>query len=420
MTLPLESTSRRNGRLIVLGQGVSYLGDYLAFFLALPVFVRDATGSAGSLGLLAAFETGAVFLFGLFAGVLLDRVRVRRAVILADLARAAGFGLLSLALFSDVEAVWMAYAVAFLVGSMGTVFDAGLQSYMPVVLTDEELPSTNGGVEFARNLAMTLGFLAGGIVIAYAGGLAGAFAFDGATYLISVVAIIGLREIAPRPKTTAEPVIKALSAGLVQLWRIRPLRWATAAAVATNFAFAPLAAILTLFAEAELGIVDSELLGVFFALFSGIAALGGLTAGPLIRLVGTGRAVIIGGLLFGAGAVGAGISEGWWAVIPFGVATGGVAINQAAFVTLRQRLTPPDVMGRVIAASRTIAWVGIPIGASLGGALGDVIGLRPLFVIGGGLIVLVAFVLVLTPLRLHDQDMPSSAARVRSTSWFDV
>lgn len=399
-----------------MGQGVSYLGDYLAFFLALPVFVRDRTGSAGSLGLLAASETAAVFLFGLLAGVLLDRVRIRRAVVFADLARAAAFGLLALAVVGDVEATWMAFAVAFVIGSMGTVFDTGLQSYMPAVMEDSDLPGANGGVESARNLAMTLGFLLGGIVLAWGDGLALAFAIDGLTYLVSVIAVLALRETRPRAVRVPEPVGAALVVGLRTLWQIGRLRWATAAAVITNTAFAPLAAVLTLYAQIDLGITDDRLLGVFFAVFSAIAAIGGILAGRIIRLVGMGRSVVLGGAIFGLGAMGAGVASGWWAVIPFGVATGGVAINQAAFVTLRQRITPEPVMGRVIAASRTIAWIGIPIGASLGGVLGDAIGLRPLFVGGGLTILLTAAILAAGPLGRSDQASERSASRTRSTS----
>jgi len=409
---------RRNLRLLVLGQGVSFLGDYLAFFLALPVFVRDRTGSAGSLGLLAAAETVAVLLFGFLAGVLVDRVRVvRRTIILADLARAAAFGLLALAVVAEVQATWMAFGVAFVVGSMGTVFDTGLQTLMPGVLDADQLGPANGGIEFARNLAMTVGFLAGGAVLAWGGGIAGAFALDGLTYLVSVVALLGLKQVRQLPRSEPEPVWQSLTDGVRWLWASRPLRWATGAAVGTNLAFAPLAAVLTLYAEVELGIVDNSRLGVFFAIFSAIAAVGGIAAGRLIGRLGVGRTLILGAVLFGSGAIVAGVSAGWWAVGPFGVATAGVAINQAAFVTLRQRITPSEKLGRVTAASRTISWVGIPIGASVGGLLGDVVGLRPLFVVGGGSIVAIGVVLaVLSPLRRTDADL---TAEWRATDWLD-
>lgn len=393
---------RRNLGLIVAGQGVSHLGDYLAFFLALPVFVRDRTGSAEALGLLYAAETAAILIFGFFAGVLLDRVRLKRAVVLADLARALAFALLALAVANDSAETWMAFLVAFVVGSMGTVFDAGLQSFMPLALTDDTLPVANGGIEFARNLAMTLGFVAGGLVLATGGGVAGAFALDAATYVVSVLALSLVREIRPRARAPVEPILRSIAVGIGHVWRTRRLRWATLAAVVINFGFAPLAAVLTLYAEVELGIDDDRLLGVFFAVFSAVAALGGLSASRLMRAVGVGRAIILGGFTFGVGAMAVGIADGWWAVIPLGLATGGVAVNQAAFVTLRQRLTPPDRLGRVTAASRTIAFAGLPVGAYLGAILGEAIGLRPLFIAGGTVIAIASLLLVTGPLGNRD------------------
>lgn len=399
--------SRRNLVVLVIGQTVSLLGDYLAFFLALPVFVRDRTGSAGSLGLLAASETAAVLVFGLLAGVLLDRASMRRSIVLADGARAIAFILLAIAVVTDAAETWMAFGVAFVVGSMGTVFDAGLQGYMPALLHDEQLPQANGALEFGRNVAMSAGFVAGGLVIAYAGGIAGAFFLDAGSYLISVIAVLMLREIRPRPRAEPERVWPSIRRGLSFLWRTTSLRWATGAAVLTNLAFAPLAAVMTLYAEAELGIDQEAALGLFFALFSALAAFASALAPRLMRTLGTGRTVAIGALLFGVGAIGAGLVGGWWAVIPFGVATGGVSVNQAAFVTLRQVLTPADRLGRVIAASRTAAWLGIPIGAYAGGLIGEAVGLRPLFVGGGTLIVLVGAILFAGPLG---RDMGPAAA----------
>jgi len=400
--MPAPRVHRRNLIVIVTGQTVSLLGDYLAFFLALPVFVRDRTGSAASLGLLAALETIAVLAFGLLAGVLLDRASMRRAIVFADLARALAFGLLALAVAGDVAETWMAFAVAFVVGSMSTVFDAGLQGYMPAVLPDDDLPRANAALEFGRNIAMSTGFVLGGLVIAYAGGVAGALALDAATYIVSVVAVLALVEVRPRARAAPEPVLGAIRAGISFLWGSLPLRWATGAAVLTNFAFAPLAAVMTLYAEEELGIAEDQALGIFFALFSVLAALAAAFAPRLMRALGTGRTVAVGTLLFGLGATGAGLVDGWWAVLPFGIATGGVSINNAAFFTLRQVLSPPDRLGRVIAASRTAAWAGIPIGAFLGGVLGDAIGLRPLFVGGGVVILLVGMTLFAGPLGRRD------------------
>jgi MFS family permease len=393
-----SDVARRNIWPLVISQSVSQLGDYLALFFALPVFVRDATGSAAQLGLLAMFETVAVLLFGFIAGVLVDRIRVRRALVTADLIRAAAFGLLAIAVVADAGTVWMAFGVAFLVGSMATVFDTGLESYVPTVLTDSLLVVANSRLQVGRNLAQTLGFVAGGLVLAGGGGLAAAFAFDAATYVVSVAGILLLREVRPRPVVVLEPVMPALVTGLRALWGSAPLRWATASAFAINLCFAPLAAVMTLYAQQDLGIDSDLALGFFFAAFSAIGAAGVALAPRLIAVIGLGRAVIAGAALFGAGAAASGLSNGAVTVVTFGLAMAGVSINQVSFVTLRQRLTPPDRLGRVVAASRTISFAGIPLGAVLGGALGQTIGLRPLFVGGGLLIAATASFLVAGPL----------------------
>lgn len=389
---------RRNLWPLVGGQSISLFGDYLAFFFALPIFVRDTTGSATQLGLLGLFETLAVLGFGFLAGVLLDRVPTRRALVLADFARMIALALLAVAVAADAGETWMAFAVAFIVGSMGTIFDSGLESYVPVVLDDEQLVKANTALSMGRNLAQTLGFVAGGAVIAVTGGVAGAFALDALSYGVSIVAILMLREVRPRVVSPAEPVWASMRSGLITLWRLTPVRWATAAAALANLAFAPLAAVMTLYAEQDLGIESDRALGFFFAGFSMIGLLGVSLAPRIAARVGLGRTVILGGLVFGAGATGAGLAGGAWAVLPFGVAMAGVSINQVAFVTLRQRLTPPALLGRVIAASRTIAWGGIPVGLMIGTPIGDLVGLRPLFVGSGILIAAVAALMILGPL----------------------
>lgn len=395
----LDGTARRNLWPLVLGQSVSLLGDYLGFFLALPVFVRDASGgSATQLGLLGTFETVAVLGFGLIAGLVIDRSRVRRTMVISDLARAAAFALLAVAVALDSGAVWMAFAVAFLVGALGTLFDTGLEGIMPAVLTDDLLVTANSRLQVGRNLAQTGGFVLGGVLLATTGGIAVALAVDAATYLVSAIAIVLLREVRPRPVAPREPVLSSLTEGLRTLWRLRPVRWATAAATLVNLAFAPLAAVIPIYVPEELGIEGTAGLGLFFAGFAIIGAAGVVVGSRVIRFVGLGRTIVLGTVLLGAGAAGVGFANGWVGIVPFGVAAAGVSLSQVGFVTMRQRLTPPDRLGRVIAASRTIAWGGIPVGLMIGTPMADRIGLRALFGAGGLLIVGVTAVLLMSPL----------------------
>jgi hypothetical protein len=72
-------------------------------------------------------------------------------------------------------------------------------------------------------------------------------------------------------------------------------------------------------------------------------------------------------------------------------------------------MTPPHLLGRVVAASRTIAWGGIPVGLMIGTPIGDAVGLRPLFVGSGIAIAVIAALLVLGPLWRKDEPAPDSS-----------
>ena len=63
---------------------------------------------------------------------------------------------------------------------------------------------------------------------------------------------------------------------------------------------------------------------------------------------------------------------------------------------MRQRLSPPEMLGRVVAASRTISWSFIPLGAAIGGALSDAIGLLPVYIFGTCGVLLTAAVVART------------------------
>ena len=90
--------------------------------------------------------------------------------------------------------------------------------------------------------------------------------------------------------------------------------------------------------------------------------------------------------------------EFWWAVIPAGFTFAGMAWVNVALTTMRQRLTPPELLGRVIAASRTLAWLGLPLGAALGGMIAGFVGVVAVYVGGSLLVIVIASFLLTTDL----------------------
>ncbi len=410
--------ARRNRIPIVGGQAISLFGDYIAFF-SLPYFMLALTGDALDLGLTAAAETLPMLLFGLAAGVFLDRRRrLGTTLIGVDLVRAIAFLVLSIAALSDWASPAIVFLVAFVVGAMAVLFDSGLQSWMTQSLLEDDLVAANSDLGLARTLTLSIGPLAGGFIVAFAGGFALAFAINAATFVASALFLALVRPIRPHAKPVREPFGEALKSGVKVLFADPRLRWATLGGTLTNFVFQPLEALLVLFVATE--VLDLETMnaaltdhgfeiGLFFALQAAIGSVGVAFAARVARRIPLGTMYVTGLLMLGGGFMVVALVANWFAVIPAGVAITGVTWVNVALVTMRQRLAPAEQMGRVIAASRTFAWAGLPAGAAIGGLLAGWFGVVPVYLAGAAGVVVVALGLTRTALyRDHVMGTASS------------
>jgi MFS family permease len=175
----------------------------------------------------------------------------------------------------------------------------------------------------------------------------------------------------------------------------------------TNFVFQPLEALLVLFVAQEILGLESVTefasqeglaVGGFIALQAAIGSIGVAFASRVARRLPLGTMYLVGLTLLGAGFLAVVITRSWWAVIPSGIAITGVTWVNVALMTLRQKLAPPEQMGRVIAASRTLAWAGLPLGAALGGFLASAVGIVPVYVVGSSAVLIVTLLLTRTAL----------------------
>ena len=405
--------TRSNIGPLVTGQTVSLLGDYIAFF-TLPYFMLSLTGEALDLGLTAFAETLPMVLFGLAAGVFLDRRRrLGRTLIAADIVRAAAFAFLAWVaspagpdLTVKVTAITI-LAVAFLVGSMSVLFDSGLQSYMTQSLLESDLIRANSQLGLARTIALSIGPLAGGLAVTLSGGFAVAFSLNAVTFVVSALFLRYVKPLKSVAARSTERFRSAILVGLKVIYADKRLRWGTFGGTLTNFVFQPLEALLVLFVAQEILGIDSITdvasregfaVGGFIALQAAVGSIGVAFAGRVAKRLPLGTMYLVGLGLLGGGFLGVVITRSWWAVIPSGIAITGVTWVNVALMTLRQKLAPPDQMGRVIAASRTLAWSGLPLGAALGGALASAFGIIHVYVVGACGVLVVTVLLTRTAL----------------------
>lgn len=401
------SGSQHRARPIVWGQTVSLFGDYIAY-VTIPIFIYQLTGRGLDLGLTAAAETIPTLLFGFTAGVFLDRFPIKPILIFSDVLRALVFVLLAVGAATDAALPWMVFLAAFAVGSLATFFNSGLEALLPSVVSEDHLVVVNSHLALARTMAFALGPALGGILISVGGGFPVAFAANATTFMVSAFVLIGVR-VRDRVEVAAEePFMASLRTGVSFLLKDPVLRWVTIGAAVANFVFAPLEALLVVFIPTYLAagftppgfleflFADEALIGLFIGLQAAVGSAMIFFGPRIARKAHLGRMFAVGLVLFGVGFATMAFSGSFWGFIPAGIGVGGVGYANIAIVTMRQRLAPPDMLGRVVAASRTISWSLIPLGAAIGGGLADAIGLRTVYVLGTAGVLITAIVVIRT------------------------
>ena len=370
---------------------VSGLGDEISG-LAIP-FVAIVTLGATPLemGLLGTLQFLPFILFTLPAGVWVDRLRRRPILIIGDVGRAALLASIPVAYVAGVLTIYQVYAVAFLVGTFTVFFDVAYQSYLPALVSRDELVEGNSKLEVSRSGVQIAGPGIGGVIIGLVSAPV-AIVIDSLSFVVSALFVFLIRRHEPPVKReTAEdgtrpPGMRAeVAEGLRYVLRNRYLAPIAACTALANL-FGNLAgAVLLLYVVREIELT-AQVIGIAFSV-ANIGVLGGaLLAAPIASRVGVGRTIVGAAVLFAPGTllIAAAPQD---IFLPFAIAAlliGGFGsvvynINQ---VSLRQAITPERMQGRMNATMRFIVWGSIPVGTMLGGAIGTWFGLREALWVG--------------------------------------
>jgi MFS family permease len=372
--------------------GLSNLADGLVK-IALPLVAVTLTDSPGLVAGVALAETLPWLLFALPAGALADRVDRRLAMVTANVVRAAAVAVLAVTLVLGLEsspaAIWALYAVALLLGTAETVYDTCAQSILPQVVSRDRLPRANGRLIAAELTANEfVGPPLGGLLVA--AGVAAAFATPAALWAAAVGALLLLRGNFAVPRTEGRATVRAdVAEGLRYLWRHRLLRTLAAMTGLFNLATNATFAVFVLYAvgpDSAMGLTEVGY-GLLFATIAAGSLIGALLADPVIRRLGRSRSLFL-GILGGVGTVGVAAVTTIPLVIAAAFLLGGLtnALWNVVAVSLRQRITPDRILGRINSSYRLVAWGTRPLGAAAGGLLGELLGLRAVFAIAAAVI----------------------------------
>ncbi|HEV2086742.1 MAG TPA: MFS transporter [Cryptosporangiaceae bacterium] len=392
-----------------IGQTISSVGDEISS-LALPLVAVVGLGAtAAEMGYLTAAGLLPSLLFSLYAGAWVDRqTRRRRLMILTDLGRALLVVSIPVAYALHALTTGHLYVVAFLVGTLATVFTLANSTLFPVLVRPSQYVAANSLVNGSRAGAYVVGpSLAGGLVHL----LSAPFALvaDAVSYLVSALFLGRIAPTEPRPEAPGRGLVLA---GLTFLARSSIVRTTLLATATLNFFNFMFAALFILYVTTSLHI-SAGLLGAVVGVGALGALLGSFLTGRIVRWIGIDPTYAVGLIVFPAPLMLIPLAGG-----PLPLVLGllfvaefaagfGVMLLDIAVGSIHAAVIPYRMRARVAGAFRTVNYGIRPLGALAGGGLGTAIGLRPtLWIATAGALLGILWLLPSPLLRLRDLPAP--------------
>jgi MFS family permease len=296
------------------------------------------------------------------SGLLVDRVRRRRLLVVANLATAAA--VLPLLLVGGPGDIWILYAVTAVYGFSYTVLGSGQSALLASLLPEDELADANAVLQTVREGLRLVAPLVGAALFTAFGGAVVAL-LDAATFVLAAAAIALMRTHDPRPVATAD---RDLAAGVRHVRDTVPLRDMTIACAAALL-FVGFSETLT-FEVVDIGLGrDAAFIGVLLAVQGLGAVAGAPTAAPLIRRAGELPVAGLGLIVFSLGTTLQ--TSGSLPVVLAGLILFGIGVPWVlvALFTLLQRSTPAALQGRVYSAVEVLVGVPQMVSIAAGAAL---------------------------------------------------
>lgn len=381
------------------GVGLANLADGIVV-AGLPLLAVSLTRSPTEVSLLSAAVWGPWLLLGLLAGVVIDRADRRVVQLIGMAARALALAGLAVLGFTGNLSIGALVALAFVYGLTEVFVDLAGGSMVPDLVPRSRLSAANGRVLGAQQVLSTFaGAPLGGLLVVLGAGWVGGAS---AALCVAFLLLIGLglhgdyhagrgvrasagaaspvvTDGSPAPRSIRREVAE----GATLIWRHPVLRPLVISSSITNMANTGYFAVFVLWVvgpESRVGL-EPQHFPLLLSFLAVGAVLGAVVVERLQRHVSEVRLMQV-----------AWFANATMLVVPVVWPTP-AAIAIAVFVlgftntvgnvigqTIRQRLVPSDLLGRVGGASRTIAYGLMPVGALLGGVVGEWFGLPAVFV----------------------------------------
>ncbi|MFZ0031939.1 MAG: MFS transporter [Candidatus Cybelea sp.] len=362
----------RSFRRYFAGQSLSYIGDGLRI-LSVPLLAFHLTRSALSTGTALICEVVPFSLFALVGGSLADRLDRRRLMIGCDAVRFVIMSLFAFGYAFHVLTLPMIYGGLVIMSICAAGFLGGQSSSLPYLLGQDQATKGIAVLIAAENSSNLITPAIGGALFAYFGPLP-ALTINALTYLASQLSLVWIPSLGP-DRIVGMPTLRHLVAdvalGYRHLWGDLGMRAQAFVAFSFNiFGFGGYA-ILIPFLKKGFEATDQQV-GIFF----GISALGAIAGASLAARYPDrwpfGRALVVAyvldALFFLPVVL---VSNIWLAAFFWGTSNALANFQIAQILGFRMRVTPPELVGRVMGAVRLLVLAGIAPGILIFGWVAD-------------------------------------------------
>ena len=372
----------RNYRLFFTGQLISVSGTWMQN-IGLAWLVVELTHSPIAVGALAFCRFIPFTVFGLFAGVLADRIDNRRLVIATQATSMALSAVLATLVLTGTATLWMVYVLAVL-SSCAIVFDApGRQALTFQMVGRQELPNAVALNASLFNGSRVIGPALAGVIIA-AWGVGACFAINTISFLAVLTSLLLMREAELVPvERVGEPpkVFRGIREGLGYVRRSPQMRLVLAVVTVVSTVGFNFHVILPLLASETLE-SGPEVFGILSACFGAGALLGALLSAAIGRA--SWKVLVLGTGGFSVALLGLALVDSILPAAALLFVTGACFTLWTSNANSILQLGAPDHLRGRIVSLYLWAFAGLaPIGGLLAGWLTDVGGTPLAFGVAG-------------------------------------
>jgi MFS transporter, DHA3 family, macrolide efflux protein len=394
------------------GQALSLIGSALTQFVLLW-WITDTTGSVSALGMAGLFALLPHALLGPLGGTFADRYSRRLIMIVADLVSAACMAVLIALFLTDNVALWHLYTMMAIRSAMQAFQQPAAMASIARLVPGHFLTRA-AGLNQALYGIMTIGAAPLGALAISAMPIGWALSIDVVTALLGIVALLCFAI----PQHSAADIPRAglwleFREGVDIVWHDPALKRMYALLSAAIVVIMPSFALVPLLVKEHFGGGAAEV-----ALIESLSGLGLVAGGGLIAVIAPRRRMpyVLWGMAIGCFSVaGAGLPSSdmfWLAVASWSIGSATWVMGNAPFTAILQSSVPNHLQGRVMSLLTTLMGLGAPVGLAVATPLGEMIGVRWLFVVlglVGGIVMMLGF---LSPAirGLDDRDRAAAPA----------